>query len=75
MRIIRLSDGSEWACNREGEGLFSRRQDGTWQQHEGTGQTGRPFQTPQQFSRYVHARYRDGHLAKRLPRMVGHAGW
>lgn len=29
-------DGTEWAVNRDHEGLFSRRADGTWQQHVGT---------------------------------------
>jgi len=27
---------TEWAVNDDGEGLFSRRRDGTWQQHVGT---------------------------------------
>lgn len=73
MKTIGLKDGSEWACNREGEGIFSRRKDGTWQQHTGTGQTP-VFRTPQQLSRYVHERYRDRD-GERLARMVSNSGW
>jgi hypothetical protein len=72
-RVIELADGAEWACNRNYEGLFSRRSDGTWQQHLGTGQTPR-FRTPRALSRYLHAHYRnrDG---EPLPRMRTHRGW
>ena len=31
-------DGTEWAVNKDLCGLFSRRKDGTWEQHEGTEQ-------------------------------------
>jgi hypothetical protein len=58
-RTIELTNGDEWACNRLGEGVFSRRSDGTWQQHTGTGQTP-TFRTAAQFSRYVRAHYRAG---------------
>lgn len=76
--IIVLKGGAEWGC--EGmrgsgvaHGVFSRRADGTWQQHTGTGQTP-AFRTPQQFSRYVHERYGTS-AGARLPRMVGHDFW
>jgi hypothetical protein len=46
----------EWACNKEGEGAFSRREDGTWQQHAGTGQAG-PFRTPAQLRAFIRAQY------------------
>lgn len=58
MRIIELTDGTEWACNRDGEGVFSRKADGSWQQHTGTGQAG-PFGTARAFSAHVHANYGD----------------
>ena len=72
-KTITLKDGSEWACNRDGEGVFSRRPDGTWQQHAGTSQTPR-FATAQALSRYVHATFRDGEGGK-LPRMTASANW
>ena len=73
MKIIVLKGGEEWSCNREGRGLFSRRRDGTWQQHQGTCDTPR-FRTAQQLSRYVHKNITtmDGDP---LPRMIGHEGW
>ena len=58
-RTIELTDGSEWACNRLGEGVFSRKGDGTWQQHTGTEQTP-TFRTPAALSRYVRTNYRAG---------------
>ena len=58
MRIIVLGDGSEWACNRDGEGVFYRRPDGSWQQRAGSGQAG-PFATARAFSAHVHATYGD----------------
>ena len=72
-KTITLKDGSEWACNAEREGVFSRRPDGTWQRQLGTEQTPR-FASAQALSRYVHARFRasDGET---LPRMTGAAGW
>jgi len=73
MRIIELTDGSEWACNGEGEGVFSRRSDGSWQQHAGTSQTPR-FTTAQKFSRHIHATYRTGEGGM-LPRMQASRGW
>lgn len=72
MRTITLKDGQEWACNQEGEGVFSRRADGTWKQRTGTGQTPH-FQTAQKFSRYIHANYEPN--GERLPRMVNSAWW
>lgn len=71
-RVIVLSDGQEWACNKEGEGVFKRR-NGNWHQYTGTGQTP-TFKTPQTFSRYIHARYRNGD-GEKLPRMKSHRGW
>jgi hypothetical protein len=73
MRIIDLGSGGEWACNQNGEGVFSRRSDGTWQQHTGTGQTP-AFAAPQTFSRYVHSHYRNAD-GERLGRMVSSRGW
>lgn len=73
MRIIELTDGSEWACNGEGEGVFSRDRDGSWRQHTGTGQAG-PFASAQVFSRHVHANY-SSNMGERLPRMRGSRGW
>jgi hypothetical protein len=72
-RSIVLADGQEWACNRGGEGIFSRRSDGTWQQHTGTSQTPR-FRSALALSRYVHAHYRDN-MGDPLPRMTGSHGW
>ena len=72
-KTITLKDGSEYACNRMGEGLFTRRKDGTWQQLSGTWQTPR-FRDAQHLSRYVHARMRD-EMGEKLPRMTGHSGW
>lgn len=73
MRIIELADGSEWACNGEGRGIFSRRRDGTWQQHVGTCQAP-TFSTPQALSRYVHSHF-GGSDGERLPRMRENRGW
>ena len=78
MRAIVLADGSEWACERSrgesaGYGVFSRRSDGTWLQHTGTGQTP-AFRKAAQLSRYVHGRYRDQY-GDSLPRMVRSTGW
>jgi hypothetical protein len=74
-RTISLGDGSEWACNREGEGVFSRGRDGTWRQHAGTGQAG-PFRSAADLSRHVRARYLT-ECGERRPGMVrGSAhGW
>jgi len=68
MRRITLSDGTEWGCETTkdrsgghhagGNGVFSRRRDGTWQQHTGTCQTPR-FSSPEQFRRYLAGRYVD----------------
>jgi hypothetical protein len=73
MRIIELADGSEWSCDGRGQGLFHRRSDGTWCQHEGTGDTP-TFTGPQSFSRWLHKRYRE-RGGERLARMVGSRGW
>lgn len=72
-KLIELADGSEWACNRERQGVFSRRADGSWQQHTGTGQTPR-FRDARHLSRWVHERFRDN-MGERQPRMVGSRGW
>lgn len=71
---IILKDGSEWACegprdSKGGYGIFSRRRDGTWEQHTGTSQTPY-FKTPAQLSAYVHKNYFTADFDK-LPRMVG----
>ncbi len=71
-RTIELEDGSEWACNREGEGCFFRKADGTWKQYAGTGQVG-PFRTAASFSRHVREHYRDEN-GDQLPRMVRGSG-
>lgn len=42
----------EWACNNDGGGVFSRRRDGTWQQHVGTCDAPR-FKTPAQLRAYI----------------------
>jgi hypothetical protein len=56
MRTIRLSDGTELGTNEHDGGVFARRQDGTWQQWTGTGQT--PcFRSPQQFWRWLQRHY------------------
>lgn len=73
MKTITLKGGEQWACNGNGEGVFSRKADGTWQQYTGTGQTP-TFTHAQQFSRYVHANYRDRD-GNPLPRMTAGAGW
>jgi hypothetical protein len=72
---ITLKDGSDWACEGRrggstGSGIFSRKADGTWQQHRGTGDTP-VFHSPAGLSRYIHARHseRDG---GKLPRMISH---
>lgn len=53
---VTLSDNTEYACNREGQGVFLRRYDGTWAQLVGTGQTP-TFTSPQQFRRWLGGRY------------------
>lgn len=73
MKSITLANGHEWACNKEGYGLFDRRNDGTWAQHTGTCQTPH-FRTAQQFSRWLHKRYRDS-MGESLPRMIESLGW
>ena len=73
MRIIKLGDGTEWACNKEGEGIFSRLSDGSWAQHRGTSQTIK-FRVPRALSRYVHKNHR-GANGEPLARMVGSRGW
>ncbi len=76
-RSIELSDGSEWACEtgkaREGghhaggRGVFSRRFDGTWQQHVGTGQTPL-FKSAAHFRRWLAGRYLDKGAGLRMVR-------
>jgi len=73
MHSITLKDGSEWGCEGRrdgstGSGIFSRKADGTWQQHRGAGDTP-AFSSPAELSRYIHAKLseRDG---SKLPRMV-----
>lgn len=69
---ITLADGAEWACNAEGFGLFSRRTDGSWQQHLGTSQTP-VFSSAAALSRYVHRLGRE--RGETLPRMISSFGW
>jgi hypothetical protein len=70
-KTIELSDGSEYACNKEREGVFERRNDGTWQQLTGTGQTPR-FQSAAHFRRWLSNRYIQ--VGEGL-RMVGSSNW
>lgn len=73
-RVIVLKDGTEFACNKYGEGVFSRRQAGRdWQQCTGTGQTP-VFKTRQAFSKYVHKNYADK-SGRPLARMTSSYGW
>jgi hypothetical protein len=72
-KVITLQDRSEWACNKEGEGVFTRQQDGTWLQHRGTGQTPL-FKTAQQLSRYIRSKF-TGYDMEPLPKMVKSSGW
>lgn len=72
-RTITLADGTEYACNREGQGLFLRRSDGSWSQSRGTSQTP-TFRTPAALSRYVHTNCRTA-SGEPLPRMVQKSGW
>lgn len=72
-KTITLKDGSEFACNKESEGLFTRKKDGTWQQLQGTSQTPR-FRDAQHLSRYVHEAYREQN-GERLARMTANSGW
>lgn len=60
---------AEWACNSHGEGIFSRRKDGTWQQHISTSEAG-PFCSPADLRRYL----RKSHEI-RDARIVDSAGW
>ena len=74
MHSIVLKGGAEWACEGRrggwtGSGIFSRRRDGTWQQHMGTCDTP-TFRTPGELSRYVHAKFSTDE-GEKLPRMVG----
>lgn len=71
MRIIELADGSEWACNKYFEGVFSRRKDGTWFQHIGTCDTPR-FKSRNHLSRYI--RKTLSH-SEPLPRMKCDQSW
>lgn len=71
-RTIKLADGSEWACNRLGEGVFSRLHDGTWQQHTGTSQTP-TFRTAAALSRYVRKNHRS-RTGDDLPGMMRGSG-
>lgn len=59
----------EWACNHDGEGVFSRRTDGTWAQHEGTCDTPQ-FRTAVQFRAYLR---RQGYV--KGARTVHTSGW
>lgn len=68
---ITMSDGAEWGCNAEGEGLFHRRPDGTWCQDTGTGQTP-AFSNPQHLRKWLTGRYIESGSGLR---MVGSSGW
>lgn len=68
-RTIELKDGSEYACNSEGQGLFKRKPDGIWQQLYGTGQTP-TFETIEAFTRWLRKNFRKPNgepLAHRKP--------
>jgi hypothetical protein len=65
---IYLKDGSEWACNKEFEGVFKRKSDGTFQQLRGTSQTPR-FKDKYHFSRYIHKNFETEDF-ERLPKMI-----
>lgn len=51
-QAVELNDGSVYACNNEGQGVFLHRYDGTWGQLRGTGQTP-TFTSPKQFRRWL----------------------
>jgi hypothetical protein len=70
MNIVELANGVELACNREFEGLFSRRADGTWQQHVGTGDAPR-FRDPRHMITWARTHFDVG--AWRSRRLPG--GW
>lgn len=72
-KFITLKSGEVFACNRDGEGVFQKRFDGTWIQHRGTSQTP-VFTTPAAFSRYLHANVRDSQ-GEKLSRMSNSYGW
>lgn len=59
----------EWACNKYGEGIFFRKDDGTWQQYTGTGQTP-VFRTPEELRRYLRT-----HYEVRSARIIETMGW
>lgn len=54
MNWIELTDGTEVACNESREGVFVRRQDGTWGQCVGTSDTPR-FKSASHMMRWVRA--------------------
>ena len=64
MKTITLIDEQEWACDKYGYGVFSRRTDGTWQQHVGTGDAPR-FKDSHVFSRYIHEHFYEQPKMKR----------
>lgn len=70
-QTIELNDGTEYACNRDGEGVFLRRHDGTWAQLTGTGQTP-VFQSARHFRLWLGDRYI---AVGEGCRMVSHSGW
>lgn len=78
LRVIELADGDQWACNRDGEGVWHLSRSGFWGQCMGTGQAPGPrkqaFRTPRALSRFVreHFRTADGGT---LPRMVDSWDW
>lgn len=59
----------EWATNDRDGGVFTRRADGTWQQHKGNGQTP-VFSGPAHFRRYLRA-----HFDVKHARIIDTAGW
>lgn len=58
----------EWGTERDG-GVFSRKRDGSWQQHTGTAQTP-TFRSPAQFRDYLRS-----HFEIRDARITGQDGW
>ena len=59
----------EWGTNSRTGGVFTRKRDGTWQQHLGTSQT--PwFRDPAHLRRFIRSTYNVANA-----RIVDHQGW
>lgn len=75
MHTITLKNGSKYACNQNREGLFYRRDDGTWAQMAGNGDTPK-FRNPAALKRYLVVNFPDYEDGGKYPRMVNHsANW